>query len=64
LRRGKFSKTEVSIALFFAALLFLAGFAGVALGIRNREWRVAVSGAGGVLLGLLYLVAAIRGRPL
>jgi arginine exporter protein ArgO len=64
LRRGRFNRTEARIAFFFAVLLFLAGFAGVGLGIRNHDWRVALAGTGGVILGVIYLVAAVRGRPL
>jgi hypothetical protein len=64
LRRGKFSRTETWLIWLIALFLFTAGVAGIALALARSEWKIGLAGAGVAALAAIYLVAAIRRRPL
>jgi hypothetical protein len=64
LRRGKLRKTEVWLIWLIALSLLAAGATGIGLGVIRGEWKLALPGAGVIALGVIYLIAAIRRRPL
>jgi hypothetical protein len=64
LRRGKFSKTEGWLVWLIGLILFAAGGTGVGLGISRGEWKIGFAGIGMIALAVIYLIAAIRRRPL
>lgn len=64
LRREKFSKTERWMVWLIALILFVAGGAGVGLGIGRGESKIGFAGIGVIALAIIYLIAAIRRRPL
>ena len=47
-----------------AFVLLSAGMIAIVMGTARSEWKLSLAGAGVVLLGLIYLIAAIRRRPL
>lgn len=64
LRRGKFGRTETGLVWMIALGLFAAGGTGIALAVARGEWKIGLLGAGVIALGAIYLLAALRRRPL
>jgi hypothetical protein len=64
LRRGKFSRIDTLLVWLIAFFLFAAGAIGIWLALTRSDWRIGLAGAGGIAFGAIYLIAAIRRRPL
>jgi hypothetical protein len=64
LRRKRFTRLETILLCFFAALLLLAGAAGIFLAAPQLHWRLVLASFGILGLATVYLVAAKRGMPL
>jgi hypothetical protein len=64
LRPGKFRPFERTIVWIIGSLLFAAGIVGVCLAIPRADLRLALAGAGVILLALVFFGAAKRGKPL
>jgi hypothetical protein len=64
LRPGKFTRIEAAIAWIFGFLLFAAGLTGAALAFTESNWRLGAASIGAIGIGILYILAALRRRPL
>jgi hypothetical protein len=64
LRRKRFTRFEVVLQCFFAALLLVAGAGGIFLAAWQFHWRLALASVGVLGLATVYLLAAKRGMPL
>jgi hypothetical protein len=64
LRRGKFNEPERWLVWLIASALFAAGATGISLAIARGEMKLGLAGVGVIALGVIYLIAAFRGRPL
>jgi uncharacterized membrane protein YhaH (DUF805 family) len=64
LRRGKFGRTEVWLVWLIALGLFAGGATGIGLAIARGDGNIGLAGAGVIALAAIYLIAAIRRRPL
>jgi hypothetical protein len=64
LRPKKFRPFERAIVLAIGLLLFAAGVVGLCLAIPRTDLRLSLASAGVILLAMVFLGAARRGRPL
>jgi hypothetical protein len=64
LRRKKFTRFEIVLLCFFAALLMVAGTCGIFLAAWQFHWRLALASYGVLGLATVYIPAAKRGMPL
>ena len=64
LRRKRFTRLEITLLCFFAAVLLVAGMAGIFLAAETAHWRLALVSLGVLGLATVYLLAAQRGMPL
>jgi hypothetical protein len=62
--RGRMGPAGRWVAWILAAVCIAAGAVGLVLGVRRSHGLMAVAGAAVIGLGVLYAVAARRGRPL
>ena len=64
LRRGKFNRTETWLVWSIASVLVAAGATGIGLAIARGEEKLAIASVGVFALAVIYLIAAVRRRPL
>ncbi len=64
LRPNKFKRSETAIAYVFAVVLFIAGITVIVFSVLRAQWFFGLSGLGIIGIATVYLVAAIRRRPL
>jgi hypothetical protein len=64
LRRKRFSRVEIIILCILAGLLLAAGLGGLFLAAGRAHWRLSLASIGVLSIGVLYLLAAKRGKPL
>jgi hypothetical protein len=64
LRPTKFKRSETAIAYIFAALLFVVGITAIVFSLLRAQWLLGFSGLGITGVATIYLLAAIRRRPL
>jgi hypothetical protein len=63
-RRRPFSKPDKVVARILAFVWVVGGGVAGALSVVNGHWGLGLASAGAVAVGILYAVAARRGRPL
>lgn len=64
LRRKRFTRFEIVLLCFFAALLVVAGVGGIFIAAWQFHWRFAFASLGVLGLATVYILAAKRGMPL
>jgi uncharacterized membrane protein len=64
LRPSKFKRSETTIAYGFSILLFVVGIAAIVFSLLRAQWLLGFSGLGIISVATIYLLAAIRRRPL
>jgi hypothetical protein len=64
LRRKRFTRFEIVLLCFFAALLLVAAAGGIFLAAWLSHWRLALASFGVLGLATVYVLAAKRGMPL
>jgi len=64
LRRKRFTRLEIILLCFFAAVLLVAGVSGIFLAAKTAHWRLALVSFGVLGLATVYFLAAKRGMPL
>lgn len=64
LRPNKFKPSETTMAYVFAFLLFVVGIAAIVFSVLRAQWFLGFSGLGIIGVATIYLLAAIRRRPL
>ena len=64
LRRGKFNRTEKWLVWLIASFLLAAGATGIGLAIARGEVKLGIASIGVIALAIIYLIAAVRRRPL
>jgi hypothetical protein len=62
--RKRFTRFEIVLLCFFAALLLVAGVGGIFLAAPQFQWRLALASFGVLDLATVYILAAKRGTPL
>jgi hypothetical protein len=64
LRRKRFTRFEIALLCFFAALLLVAGAGGIFVAAEQFHWRLALASFGVLDLATVHIIAARRGTPL
>ena len=64
LRRKRFTRFEIVLLCFFAALLLIAVAGGIFLAAWHFHWRLALASFGVLGIAVVYILAAKRGMPL
>jgi hypothetical protein len=64
LKPTKFRPFEKRILWIITLFLIGAGTVGVSLAVQHGNWRMLIASVGVLGLGVIYVVAARRGKPL
>jgi hypothetical protein len=64
LRPDKFTRTETWLVWLIASVLLAAGATGISLAIARGQGTLGIASVGVIAVALIYLIAAVRRRPL